>query len=245
MWLESGLRGVRSSANSGVFEGYCFAELQVPPQPSERRHVPEPLRPESRPVLVKVTPWPWPNVLTEPPVLTVPRTPSPMILPELTTTAPLVLPPQPTLTTAQAPSKPPPPPPPPPPLRRGDERSSVAGLLRREGAAGSAERPEEVSWREPDSDFSSLPMEPPALPDCAKADDEARARLRRDARAIVRTTALGMRKQSEMKKVSAAGAVGADGSDNAASFASLAAFVKRGIPGVLDAVALDQRPGFV
>lgn len=227
MWLESGLRGVRSSANSGVFEGYCFAELQVPPQPSERRHVPEPLRPESRPVL------------------TVPRTPSPMILPELTTTAPLVLPPQPTLTTAQAPSKPPPPPPPPPPLRRGDERSSVAGLLRREGAAGSAERPEEVSWREPDNDFSSLPIEPPALPDCAKADDEARARLRRDARVIVRTTALGMRKQSEMKKVSAAGAVGADGSDNAASFASLAAFVKRGIPGVLDAVALDQRPGLV
>jgi hypothetical protein len=54
-----------------------------------------------------------------------------------------------------------------------------------------------------------------------------------------------MRKQSEMKKVSAAGSVGADGSDNAASFASLAAFVKRGIPGVLDAVALDQRPGFV
>ena len=134
MWLESGLRGVRSAANSGVFEGYCFAELQVPPQPSERRHVPEPLRPESRPVLVKVTPWPWPNVLTEPPVLTVPRTPSPMTLPELTTTAPLVLPPQPTLTTTQAPSKP----------RRHLHRhlrfaeatsvSSVAGLLRRAGA---------------------------------------------------------------------------------------------------------------
>jgi hypothetical protein len=43
---------------------------------------------------------------------------------------------------------------------------------------------------------------------------------------------------------SAAGAVGTDGSDNAARVASSAAFVKRGILGLLHAVTLNQRPGF-
>ena len=195
MWLESGLRDVHSAANSGHVPPYCLAEVQVPPQPSERRHVPEPLRPERRPAPVKVTPWPWPRVLTEPLGLTVPLTPSPMTFPEVTTTAPLVEPPQPTLVTIQAPSKPPPPPPP-PPLRRDDERGSSAGLLRRAVGAGSAER----SDREPDSDFSSLPIEPPALPDCAKAGGEAMARPRRQARAIVRTAALGMGRQSNNEK---------------------------------------------
>src|SRR5438874_1920121 len=60
----------------------------------------------------------------------VPLTPWPMTLPEETTTAPDVVPPQPTLTTIQAPSKlPPPPPPPPPPPRREELRGSSAGLL--------------------------------------------------------------------------------------------------------------------
>src|SRR5438477_12112035 len=57
----------------------------------------------------------------------VPLTPWPMTLPEETTTAPDVVPPQPTLTTIQAPSKLPPPPPPPP--RREELRGSSAGLL--------------------------------------------------------------------------------------------------------------------
>src|ERR1700737_1372965 len=90
-----------------------------------------------------------------------------MILPLLTTTAVVLLPEQawPGLTTIHGPSKlpPPPPPPPPPPRREVDRRgSSASGLLRRAGRSGSADR-------EPDSDFSSLPMLPPALPDCAGA----------------------------------------------------------------------------
>src|SRR6202048_522385 len=88
-----------------------------------------------------------------------------MILPLLTTTAVVLLPEQvvPVLTTIHAPSKlPPPPPPPPPPRREVDRRGSASGLLRRAGRSGSADR-------EPDSDFSSLPMLPPALPDCASA----------------------------------------------------------------------------
>src|SRR5258708_30455709 len=85
-----------------------------------------------------------------------------MILLLLTTTAVVLLPEQvvPTETTTHAPSKLPPPPP--PPLRREVDRrgSSASGLLRRAGRSGSTDR-------EPDSDFSSLPMLPPALPDCA------------------------------------------------------------------------------
>src|SRR3954454_24887537 len=112
-----------------------------------------------------------------------------MTLPEDTTTAPDVVPPQPTLTTIQAPSKLPPPPPPPPP-RREELRSSSAGLLRRAEGARSAER----SDREPDSDFSSLPIEPPALPDCARADGKAMVADRKKARAIAGMMALRMRK---------------------------------------------------
>ncbi len=78
-----------------------------------------------------------------------------------------------------------------------------------------------------DSDFSSLPIAPPALPDCAKADDEAR--MMREPKANVRAIACDMSIQSKDQKVLAAGAVGADGPDNPPSFASLAAFFKRGV----------------
>jgi hypothetical protein len=54
----------------------------------------------------------------------------------------------------------------PPPLFCGARRGSSSAGLRRAGFEGSAVRG--VS-REPDSDFSSLPMLPPALPDCARA----------------------------------------------------------------------------
>jgi len=135
-------------------------------------------------------------VCTAPFALTVPLTPSPMTRPEVTTVAPLDVPPQPTLVTAQAPSKLPPPPPP----RRDDERgSSAAGLLRRADGAGSAERPGELSWREPDRDFSSLPIDPPALPDCAKADDEARAR-RSEVRTKWRRVVFDMSQKSIIMK---------------------------------------------
>ncbi|MCK1610432.1 hypothetical protein IVA77_18820 [Bradyrhizobium sp. 136] len=79
-------------------------------------------------------------MLTAPLALTVPVTPWPMTLPEETTTAPDVVPPQPTLTTIQAPSKLPPPPPPP---RREELRGSSAGLLRRAegGRLGGTIRP--------------------------------------------------------------------------------------------------------
>src|SRR5882757_1869940 len=102
-----------------------------------------------------------PVVRTAPLGLMVPVTPSPMTLPLVTTTAPLVVLPQPTELTTQAPSKLPPP----PPLLLGATRRGSAGsdLLRRAGPST-----ERGASRVPDSDFSSLPMLPPALP-CAKA----------------------------------------------------------------------------
>ena len=72
---------------------------------------------------------------------------------------------EPTLVRTHAPSRLPPPLPPPPLFRDARRGSSASGLLRRVGFEGSAARG--VS-REPDSDFSSLPMLPPALP-CARA----------------------------------------------------------------------------
>lgn len=93
-----------------------------------------------------------------------------MILPLVTTTADVLVPGQvtPVLTTTQAPSKLPPPPP--PPRREVDRRgSSASGLLRRAGRSGSAER-------DPESDLSSLPMLPPALPDCASTSEGAMRR---------------------------------------------------------------------
>jgi hypothetical protein len=35
---------------------HCFDDVHVPMQPSDRRNVPEPLRPEARPVLTTVMP---------------------------------------------------------------------------------------------------------------------------------------------------------------------------------------------
>src|SRR5262249_55739736 len=131
-----------------------------------RRKPPEPLRPEKRPDAREVI---WPLLQTElaaPLGPTEPESPSPEIRPD-ETTKPIVLePPHPTLVTDQAPSKLPPPPPLPPPPRstlRDELRdgSSAAGLLLGAAGAGSAER----SWREPDSDLFSLPIEPPVLPD--------------------------------------------------------------------------------
>jgi len=61
--------------------------------------------------------------------------------------------------------------PPPPLLRRDDERgSSASGLLLREAEEGSAEQSCE---REPDTDLSSLPIEPAAMPNCANAEHGA------------------------------------------------------------------------
>ena len=69
---------------------------------------------------------------------------------------------EPTLVRTHAPSRLPP-----PPLFRDARRgSSASGLLRRTGFDVSTAR---GASREPDRDFSSLPMLPPALPDCAPA----------------------------------------------------------------------------
>jgi hypothetical protein len=99
--------------------------------------------------------------LTDPLGLTRPLTLWPTILPLLITTAEREPPEHvvPTLTTTHAPSKLAPTPP--PLLGRGDDRCvSSAGL--RAGRSG-------VASRVPDKDFSSFPMLPPVLPDCASA----------------------------------------------------------------------------
>lgn len=110
----------------------------------------------------------------EPPVrvapfgLTEPELNSPDTLPPEMTNRSVALPQGvPTATETQVPSKLPPPLLPSPPLLRDARRgSSDSGLPRRAGLEGSAAR---GASREPDSDFSSLPMLPPALPDCARA----------------------------------------------------------------------------
>ncbi len=89
-----------------------------------------------------------------------------ILLPVMTTVSEEVPQGEPTLVRTHAPLKLPPPLPPPPLFRDARRGSSASGLLRRAGFDGSAERG--VS-REPDNDFSSLPMLPPALPDCAHA----------------------------------------------------------------------------
>jgi hypothetical protein len=78
-----------------------------------------------------------------------------ILLPVMTTVSEEVPQGEPTLVRTHAPSRLPPPPLPPPPLFRDARRgSSASDLLRRAGFEGSAAR---GAWREPDSDFSSLP----------------------------------------------------------------------------------------
>jgi hypothetical protein len=142
--------------------------VQRPVHPSDRTNEPEPVRPEKRPVLFQLRPWTDPPVLVAPFGLTDPELNSPEILPPEMTNLSLLLPQGvPTATATHDPSKLPPLPSPPPPLFRDVRRgSSDSGLVRRAGFDGSTAR---GASREPDSDFSSLPMLPPALPDCASA----------------------------------------------------------------------------
>jgi hypothetical protein len=147
---------------------YCLEAVQRPVHPSDRTNEPEPVRPEKRPVLFQLRPWTDPPVLVAPFGLTDPELNSPEILPPEMTNLSLLLPQGvPTATATHDPSKLPPLPSPPPPLFRDVRRgSSDSGLVRRAGFDGSTAR---GASREPDSDFSSLPMLPPALPDCASA----------------------------------------------------------------------------
>ena len=89
-----------------------------------------------------------------------------ILLPAMTTVSVEVPQGEPTLVRTHAPSKLPSPLPPRPLFRDARRGSSASGLLRRAGLEGSTAR---GALREPDSDFSSLPILPPALPDCARA----------------------------------------------------------------------------
>ncbi len=143
---------------------YCLLAVHVPPQPVDCRKVPEPLRPERRPELVTVTPLKLPTVRAAPLALTragdalgddpaaghdhragrgaaaADGSNHPRAVEIAAATA---------ATAVRA-------------ARRG---LSASGLLRRAGFSVSIAR---GVARDPDSDFSSLPMLPPALPDCAK-----------------------------------------------------------------------------
>jgi len=162
---------------SAVFS-YCLEAVQRPVHPSDLTNEPEPERPEKRPVLVQLRPWTDPPVRVAPLGLTDPELRSPEILPPEMTNLSLLLPQGvPTATATHAPSKLPPPlpsPPPPPLLRDARRGSSASGLERRAGFDGSTAR---GASREPDSDFSSLPMLPPALPDCASAVPDMTAEI--------------------------------------------------------------------
>ena len=124
--------------------------------------MPEPLLPEKRPELLQLKPETDPPEVVEPFGLTEPELSSPEMLPPLIVNRSVLLP-QPWDRATHAPSKLPP-----PPLLRAARRGSsgsALGLLRRAGFSVSTARGD---VREPDSDFSSLPMLPPTLPDCAK-----------------------------------------------------------------------------
>ena len=175
--LCAALNGAGGSRKNRAFSGrlgalfYCLDAVQRPVQPSDRTNEPEPVRPEKRPELFQLKPWTDPPVLVEPFGLTDPELSSPEILPlEMVNLSVLLPQGVPTATATHEPSKLPPPLPPlplsPPLLRDARRGSSDSGLARRAGLDGSAER---GASREPDSDFSSLPMLPPALPDCASA----------------------------------------------------------------------------
>jgi hypothetical protein len=164
---------------------YCLEAVQRPVHPSDRTNEPEPVRPEKRPVLVQLKPWTDPPVRVAPLGLTDPELKSPEILPLEMTNLSLLLPQGvPTATATHDPSKLPPPlPSPAPPLLLRDARrgSSASGLARRAGFDGSTAR---GASREPDSDFSSLPMLPPALPDCASAAPDMTAEIISEASVV-------------------------------------------------------------
>ena len=166
---------------------YCLEAVQRPVQPSDRTKEPEPVRPEKRPVLVQLKPWTDPPVRVAPLGLTEPELNSPEMLPPEITNRSLLLPQgDPMATATHVPSKllAPPPPAPAPPLFRDARRgSSASDLPRRAGLEDSTAR---GASREPDSDFSSLPMLPPALPDCASVASIGRAaEIRAAQRAIM------------------------------------------------------------
>jgi hypothetical protein len=169
---------------SAVFS-YCLEAVQRPVHPSDRTNEPEPVRPEKRPVLVQLKPWTDPPVRVAPLGLTDPELRSPEILPPEMTNLSLALPQGvPTDTATHAPSKLPPPlllSPPPPLFRDARRGSSDSGLARRAGFDGSTVR---GASRDPDSDFSSLPMLPPALPDCASAAPDMMAEINSEASVV-------------------------------------------------------------
>jgi len=174
----------RKTAACRPFAGYCLEAVQRPVHPSDRTNEPEPLRAEKRPVLVQLKPCTDPPVLVAPLGLTDPELKSPEILPPEITNLSVLLPQGvPTATATHEPAKlPPPPPEPSPPLRRDARRgSSESGLARRVGLDDSTAR---GFSREPDSDFSSLPMLPPALPDCATAAPDMAAEITTERRPI-------------------------------------------------------------
>ena len=106
-----------------------------------------------------------------------------MILPPEMTNRSVALPQGvPTETATHVPSKTPTTPPPPPLLRDARRGSSDSGLARRAGLEDSTAR---GFSREPDSDFSSLPMLPPALPDCATAAPDMATEISSEWRQIL------------------------------------------------------------
>jgi len=161
---------------------YCLEAVQRPVQPSDRTNEPEPVRPEKRPVLFQLKPWTDPPLLVAPFGLTDPELNSPEILPPAMTNLSVALPQGvPTATETHEPSKLPPPLPSPPLFRDARRGSSDSGLARRAGLEDSTAR---GFSREPDSDFSSLPMLPPALPDCDTAAPDMATEITTERRPI-------------------------------------------------------------
>jgi hypothetical protein len=142
---------------------YCFEAVQRPVHPSDRTKEPEPVLPEKRPVLLQLKPETDPLVCVDPLGLTVPELNWPeRLLPEITNRSVAVPHGVPVATASHVPSKFPLPPP--VPVREARRGSTAAGRFFRGGFSLSTAR---EGWREPDNDFSSLPMLPPALPDWA------------------------------------------------------------------------------
>jgi hypothetical protein len=161
---------------------YCLEAVQRPVQPSDRTNEPEPVRPEKRPLLFQLKPCTDPPLLVAPFGLTDPELKSPEILPPAMTNLSVALPQGvPTATETHEPSKLPPPPPLSPLFRDARRGSSDSGLARRAGLEDSTSR---GFSREPDSDFSSLPMLPPALPDCATAAPDMATEITTERRPI-------------------------------------------------------------